>query len=86
MVSVMIRKVSLYDDEPYNNERNERYYKKSNGKTNNKVQSSIKETYEKCIIRADEEIMMGDRIAAEIYYQRAEHYLYLMKKQGIYDL
>jgi hypothetical protein len=79
----MIRKASLYDDEPYNNERR---YKKSNRETKNKVHSLIKETYEKCIILADKSIMMGDRATAEIYYQHAEHYLHLMKRQGVYDL
>ena len=85
MTSVMIRNLSLYDDEPYDNERKERSYEKSRG-GNNKVNRYVKEAYERCIMQADEAIMAGDRIIAEVYYQRAEHYLHLMKRQGIYDL
>ena len=70
MAVANMRKVSLHDKKSF--------YKKANGDTSRKTNSTAKETYEKYIMLADQSVTKGDCIDAEIFYQHAEHYLRLM--------
>jgi len=83
MAVANIRKVSLYGDE--------RNPKKSTRDKNGRINSTTQETYEKYIMLADQSIIRGDRINAEIFYQYAEHHLRLLNgdktdnNDGAYD-
>jgi Domain of unknown function (DUF4167) len=46
------------------------------------VPTTRKKNYERYLAMAQAEVQAGDRVAAENYYQHAEHYFRLMSSDG----
>jgi len=60
--------------------KNTNHVKINDGRVDSKTKAPVQHYYEKYMTMARESLTIGDRIAAEGYYQHAEHYLRVMSE------